>query len=142
MEWFLFGVALVVFILITGAQAARFQAEVRRLEQKVDTLSRKLETNNGKEQAWGHEPATNSPPIEMPTRDPIRSTWDIQQPFSQPDYPGFNSAGSKLSPEVRQFTRDKQKIQAIKLLREQTGLGLKEAKDMVDAYEQEIRQGY
>ncbi|MBN9389436.1 MAG: ribosomal protein L7/L12 [Chloroflexi bacterium] len=37
---------------------------------------------------------------------------------------------------------NKQKIQAIKLVREQTGLGLKEAKDLVDAYEKEIRQGY
>jgi ribosomal protein L7/L12 len=40
-----------------------------------------------------------------------------------------------LSEEVRKLADDPaKKIQAIKLLREQTGLGLKEAKDAVEAY--------
>ncbi len=40
-----------------------------------------------------------------------------------------------LSPEVKTLADDPtQKIAAIKLHREQTGLGLKEAKDAVDAY--------
>ena len=37
--------------------------------------------------------------------------------------------------EIERLTRNGQKINAIKLLREQTGLGLKEAKDAVDAIE-------
>lgn len=34
------------------------------------------------------------------------------------------------------------KIEAIKLVREQTGLGLKEAKDFVDAHSDQLRQAY
>lgn len=45
--------------------------------------------------------------------------------------PGANSG---LSAGVRQLADDGQKIQAIKLHREETGLGLKEAKDAVEAY--------
>ncbi|EHB55914.1 Ribosomal protein L7/L12 [Mycolicibacterium rhodesiae JS60] len=37
-----------------------------------------------------------------------------------------------VSPEVLQLALQGQKIQAIKILREQTGLGLKESKDIVD----------
>ncbi|WP_174399447.1 ribosomal protein L7/L12 [Mycolicibacterium sp. Dal123E01] len=37
-----------------------------------------------------------------------------------------------MSPEVLQLALQGQKIQAIKILREQTGLGLKESKDIVD----------
>lgn len=39
-----------------------------------------------------------------------------------------------LSAEVRQLADAGQKIEAIKVHREQTGLGLKEAKDAVEAY--------
>jgi len=49
----------------------------------------------------------------------------------QPPDPG---AASGLSPGVRQLADGGQKIQAIKLHREETGLGLKEAKDAVEAY--------
>src|SRR5262245_44301208 len=42
---------------------------------------------------------------------------------------------ASLSAEVRQLADDpNKKIQAIKLLREQSGMGLKEAKDAVEAY--------
>ena len=43
---------------------------------------------------------------------------------------GFNDG--LISAEVRQLAQSGQAINAIKLLREQTGLGLKEAKDAVD----------
>ncbi len=43
---------------------------------------------------------------------------------------GPNDAG--VSAEVQQLVMQDKKIQAIKLLREQTGLGLREAKDIVD----------
>jgi ribosomal protein L7/L12 len=42
--------------------------------------------------------------------------------------------GSELSAEVRQLADAGQTIAAIKRLREETGYGLKEAKDAVDAY--------
>ncbi len=50
-----------------------------------------------------------------------------------------STQSSQLSPEassqVMQLLRDNRKIEAIKLIREQTGLGLKEAKDIADALE-------
>lgn len=49
----------------------------------------------------------------------------------------MNTASSKpvLSSEVIQAIESGNKIEAIKLLRESTGLGLKESKDLIDAYE-------
>lgn len=188
MEWVILGIACLLFLWVTSAQTARYKAEIRRLEQKVDALYRRLEINPGKEQLataplaaslvervrekegtygrieaikayreeTGADLATAKEAVDnmlaatsTPEPAPVRSSWDSpswgnQQPFSQPNIPGFNSAGSNLSlsPEVRQLVRDKQKIQAIKLVRQQTGLGLKEAKDLVEAFEKEIRQGY
>ncbi|MBB3605135.1 large subunit ribosomal protein L7/L12 [Mycolicibacterium sp. BK556] len=43
------------------------------------------------------------------------------------------AATGQVSSEVLQLARQGKKIQAIKVLREQTGLGLKESKDIVDA---------
>jgi ribosomal protein L7/L12 len=43
--------------------------------------------------------------------------------------------------EVRRYVLEGKKIQAIKLYREQTGLGLREAKEAIDRLEQAIRQG-
>ena len=48
----------------------------------------------------------------------------------------------RFPPEVQQLVRENQKIQAIKLLREQTHVGLKEAKDAVEVYERQIQPGY
>ncbi|MCX8564056.1 ribosomal protein L7/L12 [Mycolicibacterium mucogenicum] len=42
------------------------------------------------------------------------------------------SAGPGVSPEVLRLAGAGQKIQAIKRLREETGMGLKQAKDIVD----------
>lgn len=49
----------------------------------------------------------------------------------------MNTASSKpaLSNEVIEAIERGNKIEAIKLLRESTGLGLKESKDLIDAYE-------
>lgn len=49
----------------------------------------------------------------------------------------MNTTSSKpiLSSEVIQAIERGNKIEAIKLLRESTGLGLKESKDLIDAYE-------
>ncbi|ATZ67715.1 MULTISPECIES: ribosomal protein L7/L12 [Acinetobacter] len=40
----------------------------------------------------------------------------------------------KIPPEALQMLRDGQLIHAIKITREQTGLGLKESKDLIDQY--------
>jgi large subunit ribosomal protein L7/L12 len=53
--------------------------------------------------------------------------------------PGQSPGG--MTPEVEQLVNSGKKINAIKLLREQTGLGLAEAKDMVDEYERRYRLG-
>jgi len=42
-------------------------------------------------------------------------------------------------PEIRALLQQRRKIEAIKLLRQHTGLGLKEAKDRIDLFEREIR---
>ncbi|MFQ6005104.1 MAG: ribosomal protein L7/L12 [Woeseia sp.] len=39
----------------------------------------------------------------------------------------------ELSPEIYQLLASDRKIEAIKLIREETGLGLREAKDLADA---------
>jgi hypothetical protein len=53
--------------------------------------------------------------------------------YTVPETPGG------LSPEVKALAEDpRRKIAAIKLHREQTGLGLKEAKDAVEAYIAEL----
>jgi large subunit ribosomal protein L7/L12 len=49
------------------------------------------------------------------------------------------SSGS-LSPGVRALADQGRKLEAIKLLREESGLGLKEAKDAVDDYERGTRR--
>lgn len=49
------------------------------------------------------------------------------------EYPDPRTAGG-LSSEVQKLADEENKIQAIKVHREQTGLGLKEAKDAVEAY--------
>jgi ribosomal protein L7/L12 len=55
--------------------------------------------------------------------------------------PTFSPAatGQSLPPNVVDALQKGQKIEAIRLMREQTGLGLKEAKDAVDAYQQIYR---
>jgi hypothetical protein len=45
---------------------------------------------------------------------------------------------SSAEGEVRALLQQRQKIEAIKLLRQRTGVGLKEAKDRVEAIEREI----
>ena len=39
----------------------------------------------------------------------------------------------RVSPEILDLVRDGRKIEAIKLYREETGVGLKEAKDYIDS---------
>ncbi|BBZ57113.1 ribosomal protein L7/L12 [Mycolicibacterium phocaicum] len=55
---------------------------------------------------------------------------DNAAPAPQPQWQSYG--GSGVSPEVMRLAAAGQKIQAIKRLREETGLGLKEAKGIVD----------
>lgn len=189
MEWVILGIGFLLFLWVTTSQTARYKAEIRRLEQKVDALYRRLEITPGKEQpassplpaslvervrekdgtygridaiktyreATGVDLATAKEAVDKMLAQnsaPVRSTWDntswdnsqpfTPQTFSPPEYQGFNPSrlNPSLSQEARQLVQAKQKIQAIKLVREQTGLGLKDAKDLVEAYEKEIRLGY
>ena len=61
----------------------------------------------------------------------LRSAGGQSAAPAPPAGPVYDAAGS-VSAEVRQLARDGKKIQAIKVLREQTGLGLKESKDIID----------
>lgn len=63
--------------------------------------------------------------LEWALRDAGRQPDQLPEPHQQVD-------GDGISPEVRQLAMQGKKIQAIKVLREQTGLGLKESKDIVD----------
>ena len=47
---------------------------------------------------------------------------------------------SNFPPDVREAIHANRKIEAIKLLREHNGMGLKEAKDAVEAYIRDNRQ--
>jgi ribosomal protein L7/L12 len=55
-----------------------------------------------------------------------------------PHAPTFSAAslGQSLPPDVLDALQKGRKIEAIRLMREQTGLGLKESKDAVDGYQQ------
>ena len=53
--------------------------------------------------------------------------------------PGQSPGG--MTPEVEQLINSGRKIDAIKRIRENTGLGLAEAKDLVDEYERRYRLG-
>lgn len=63
---------------------------------------------------------------------PQDSAW--RPPGGQPTAPPFAAPTSfgGVSPEVRDLARRGRKIEAIKLHREQTGVGLKDAKDAVE----------
>lgn len=78
------------------------------LRRRVDELERRVAELEWALRSAGGQPATPAPPAA-----------------------GYDMSGS-VSAEVRQLARDGKKIQAIKVLREQTGLGLKESKDIVD----------
>jgi len=58
-----------------------------------------------------------------------------------PHAPTFSAAsmGQSLPPDVVDALQKGQKIEAIRIMREQTGLGLKEAKDSVEGYQQLYR---
>lgn len=166
MEWFVFAIMFLAFLLITWVANAslttRYRAEIRQLDQKVDFLYRKFELDYAKEQAamlpgrvrdlaasgnkieaikayreaTGADLLTSKLAVEamgannMPPQMPVQS--------NPPAYGRYVGPHISLSPEVMRLVETDKKLQAIKLLREQTRVGLKEAKDAVEVYEREI----
>jgi ribosomal protein L7/L12 len=54
------------------------------------------------------------------------------------NHAGLSLPVDPLTIEVKNLLRNRQQIAAIKLVRETTGMGLKEAKDWVEALETEV----
>jgi ribosomal protein L7/L12 len=79
--------------------------------------------------------------------DQIENTLRTQGPSSYgaqhtgPETEIALSAVESPGAEVRHYVRQGKKIEAIKLYREQTGLGLREAKEAIDQLERAIRMG-
>lgn len=79
--------------------------------------------------------------VDLKTAHDAVEAWANGQPL--PPLPGLSmstaalsqAAASLLPDDVLDALRGGNKIEAIKLLREATGLGLKEAKDLVEAHE-------
>lgn len=63
---------------------------------------------------------------------------ETQEPYAEPDTPQGVSDMSALTGEVESLVINGQKIQAIKLYRERTGLGLREAKEAIDLLESSL----
>ncbi len=104
----------VLLVRLLSAEAKSALDRLTRLEEKLDRLLAAL----------------NVPLTTTPLRPLIKSS--LMSP-SQP-----NTADLANS-EVGDFLRQRKKINAIKVYREQTGLGLKDSKDAVDALEAEMR---
>lgn len=85
-----------------------------RVEEKLDRLLAEL----------------NVPLTTTPLRPLIKSSL---MSASQPNTDDLANS------EVGDFLRQRKKINAIKVYREQTGLGLKDSKDAVDALEAEMK---
>jgi ribosomal protein L7/L12 len=152
-------VVLVIVWAVNRCSAAYYKREINRLEQRADFLYRKLEIDYAQEQRTGlpglaQELAANGHKIEAIKTYRKATGADLQAakkaienmtlPAARPqaNWSHFESdpSGLALSPEVQALVRAKQKIQAIKLYREQTGTGLKEAKDAVEAFERDIKR--
>jgi hypothetical protein len=68
-----------------------------------------------------------------------RASRDLRAP-PPPPRPMVRVGDERIdNEEIRALIRQDQKIEAIKLVRERTGLGLAEAKDAVEALEQTMR---
>lgn len=73
----------------------------------------------------------------LQTRGPAFSQARSADPETELALPVVEPPGA----EVRRYVLEGKKIQAIKLYREQTGLGLREAKEAIDRLEQALRHG-
>ncbi len=163
MDWFLIAIIAVVLLLIIWAvnrsTAGYYKAEINRLEQKIDFLFKKSETDYNREMSAYlpervRELAQAGRKIEAIKAYRLATGADLviakkfveglsfpatDRQGNESTSPEIRQPGSTLSPGVKALVHDRQKIQAIKLYREQTGVGLKEAKDAVELYERELK---
>ena len=115
------GVALAVVIVIAaiaGLLLLRRRGRVRRVGGGGYRPSERQ-----------HRPATPAAPREVP------------RPFGEPDAhlpDGFDRLSEDELAEVTSLILGKRKIEAIKLVRLASGLGLKEAKEAVEDYERRL----
>ena len=101
---------------------------IERLEQQVAVLYQHLGLNGSEEYL---PPATYLPPPPVPGEP-----QDMM--VGMPGQPQFGDP--RLPPAFYEALQANKKIQAIKIYREATGVGLKEAKDYVDALEPNNRK--
>lgn len=89
-------------------QFLELENRVARLEEQVARLSATLATRDGV--------------MQPPTLSP------------EPDEVAVSSPATTDFPEARAAAANGQNIQAIKIVRDQTGMGLRQAKDLVDGW--------
>ena len=117
--------AVVALLTVTLALANRRSADAERLA----SLERKVE------QVMNHLDLAPPPIAANPTPFRVTDPLSAQPPLStQPPLGGVAVANS-LSATVIDLVRRGKKIEAIKVYRDQTGVGLKEAKDAVERIE-------
>lgn len=71
-------------------------------------------------------------------RSSRKSKVNVELPRGAPERPVAAASGD-VKEQALDLVRRSSKIEAIKLVRERTGLGLKEAKDQVDAWAREAK---
>ena len=120
--------AIIAFIVagVTASAVAKARqgadtVRLALLEQRVEELSRLL----------GHTPASISAPLSAP---PVPNLTTVQSAVALP----VSALAPSLTSSVAALLAQGKKINAIKIYRDQTGVGLKEAKDAVEEIE---RQG-
>jgi len=103
---------------------AEFAADIKELGDKIASLTIKqaVDLKNYLKEAYGIEPAAGGVAVAAAAAAPaavaeVRTSFDVV----------LKSAGEK-------------KIQVIKVVREATGLGLKEAKDLVDGAPKTVKE--
>ncbi|WP_430593336.1 ribosomal protein L7/L12 [Humidisolicoccus flavus] len=95
---------MMFFAKDSSREVAQLQQRVSSLEQQVAAMQALLDIN----------PA------------------DLQQPWAHEAAQQIQSSSSGASPQILDLVRQGKKIEAIKAYREQTGVGLREAKEFVD----------
>ncbi|MFG0247314.1 MAG: 50S ribosomal protein L7/L12 [Phycisphaeraceae bacterium JB051] len=108
------------------ATATEFAAEIKEIGDKIAGLSLKeaVDLKNYLKEAYGLEPAAGGAVM-----------------MAGPAADGGEAAEEKTSFDVILAGAGSQKIKVIKVVREATGLGLKEAKELVDGAPKPLKEG-
>jgi Ribosomal protein L7/L12 C-terminal domain len=121
-------------VLSFASTESEYHARLVRLETLMNKVLQRLgiDPDDALRDPYGSspDPYGNSPAPYGSSPDPYKANTS---PFGSP------AAGA--SEQIKALLMRGNKIEAIKVYREQTGLGLKQAKDYVDALERQMR-GY